>query len=167
MSEEGSEENKRRECSSTGKLIRIGKENNYDTTTNNNDQYKTDLSNLGTQNNGNQNIKNSKFKSFEFSVTEIDGTVKRKFPGSGFYYKILATRCSKSIKNNFFPDKNAASRVGVTLLLWASSVVIALLFRDLGMVQALTGTLRYTKLCYATLYCVILCHVMLRYIMFC
>lgn len=156
MSEEGSVENKRRECSSGGKMIRTGREDDYniDANTNNhtNDQNKIqckkDLSNLDPQNNGNQNqnqnVKsNSKFNNFEISVTKIDETVKRKFPGSGFYYQILATRCSKSIKNNFFPDKNAASRVGVTLLLWGSSVVIALLFRDLGVVQALTGTLRY------------------------
>jgi hypothetical protein len=151
MSEEGSVENRRRECSSAGKMIRTGKDDDYniDANTNNHTnnqnkiQCKKDLSNLDTQSNGNQNqnVKsNSKFNNFEISVTKIDETVKRKFPGSGFYYQILATRCSKSIKNAFFPDKNAASRVGVTLLLWGSSVVIALLFRDLGVVQALTGT---------------------------
>ena len=145
MSEECSEENKRRECSSTGKLIRIGKEDDYDINSNDNNHKKIrsniELSNLGTNGNENQNSKNNcKFNDLEDSVNKIDETVTRKFPGSGFYYKILATRCSKSMKRNFFPDKNAASRVGVTLLLWGSSVVIALLFRDLGMVQALTGT---------------------------
>jgi hypothetical protein len=154
MSEEGSVENKRRECSSAGKMIRTGREDDYniDANANNNSknqneiQCNKDLSNLDSQNNGNQNqnVKsNSKLNNFEISVTKIDETVKRKFPGSGFYYQILATRFSKTIKNIFFPDKDAASRVGVTLLLWGSSVVIALLFRDLGVVQALTGTLRY------------------------
>ena len=157
MSEECSEENKRRECSSAGKMIRIGKGDDYDTNSNNNNHNKIqsniELSNLGANNNGNQNSKNNcKFNDFEDSVNKIDETVTRKFPGSGFYYKILATRCSKSIKRNFFPDKNAASRVGVTLLLWGSSVVIALLFRDLGMVQALTGTYvtpRYVMCCHS------------------
>ena len=154
MSEEGSVENKRRECSSAGKMIRTGKEDDYniDANTNNHKinqnktQCKKNLSKLDTLRNGNQNenVKSSrKFNNFEISVTKIDETVNRKFPGSGFYYEILATRFSKSVKNAFFPDKNAASRVGVTLLLWGSSVVIALLFRDLGVVQALTGTLRY------------------------
>ena len=165
MSEECSEENKRRECFSTGKMIRIGKEDNYNINSNINNhkiiQGTMELLNLGANNNENQNSKNNcKFNDFEDSVNKIDETVTRKFPGSGFYYKILATHCSKSIKRNFFPDKNAASRVAVTLLLWGSSVVIALLFRDLGMVQALTGT--YVTLCY-----VMCCHDILSNIISC
>ena len=168
MSEECSEENKRRQCSSTGKMIRIGKEDDYNINSKINNHQKIrstiELSNLGTNNNGIQNSKNNcKFNDFEDSVNKIDETVTRKFPGSGFYYKILATRCSKSIKRNFFPDKNAASRVGVTLLLWGSSVVIALLFRDLGMVQALTGTYVtqcFVICCHDTLSNIILCYIM-------
>jgi hypothetical protein len=46
--------------------------------------------------------------------------------------------CPCGVKNPFSDRQNTA-RVAVTLLLWGSSVAIALLFRDLGMVLAFTG----------------------------
>lgn len=69
-----------------------------------------------------------------------DGIEKEKESNHRFYSRTCP--CSSSCPcgvSNPFSDRQNTARVAVTLLLWGSSVAIALMFRDLGMVLALTG----------------------------
>ena len=63
--------------------------------------------------------------------------------------------CPCGLMYNPFSDHQNTSRVAVTLLLWGSSVAIALMFRDLGMVLAFTGT--FIRMCVCVYVCVCLC----------
>jgi hypothetical protein len=73
--------------------------------------------------------------------------------------------CPCGLMYNPFSDHQNTSRVAVTLLLWGSSVAIALMFRDLGMVLAFTGT--FIRMCLCVCVCVCMCVCVCVYVCVC
>jgi hypothetical protein len=76
-----------------------------------------------------------------FHPVSLLNTQQEKDKESSYRFSLVCpcpSSCPCGVKNPFSDRQNTA-RVAVTLLLWGSSVAIALLFRDLGMVLALTG----------------------------